>query len=125
MFLALLLVACTPLVGDWSGEVDCGDYAMDVEMTLEWDDGEYVGEGTLDCTDALGSDCEQTFEVQVRQDQAFGEQELDVDLDDCRASAGGVSADVGCDNPDEVTWDGADAIEGEWGDCDVELQRDR
>lgn len=120
----LFLLACTPLVGDWAGEADCGDYAMDVELSLEWGDGEYEGEGWLDCTDAFGTDCEQTFEVQVEAGGAFGEQDLDVDVDDCQYEIGGSSGEVPCDNPDDVDWDGADAITGDWGACDFELERE-
>lgn len=120
----LLLLACTPLVGDWSGEVDCDGFAMDIEVSLDWTGKEYEGEGTLDCTDYYGSECEQTFDVQVRPESAFGEQELDVDVDDCEIDAGGQSGEVGCDNPDDVEWDGANTITGDWAGCDAELERD-
>ena len=119
-----VLLACTPLVGDWSGEVDCGDYSMDLEISLEWGDGEYEGEGTLDCTDGYGSDCEQTFDLQVEAEGFMGQQDLDVDVDDCEYEIQGYSGSGSCDNPDDVEWDGANSITGEWGDCDVELERD-
>lgn len=124
MTLLLLLLGCTPLVGDWSGEVDCGDYAMDVEIALEWGDGEYEGSGDLDCTDGYGMDCRQTFDVQVETEQWFGEQDLDVDVDDCQYTLGGSSGEAACTNPDDIEWDGADVIAGEWGGCDFELERD-
>jgi hypothetical protein len=98
------LLACTPLAGDWSGE--------------------YVGEGWLDCTDAYGGSCEQSFELQVEPEGPLGEQELDVDIDDCTYELEGTSGSGGCTNPDDVEWDGADSITGEWDDCDVELERD-
>lgn len=120
----LLLLACTPLSGDWSGDIRCGGYAMDVDLTLEWSEGEYQGEGTLDCTDALGYECEQTFDIQIEADGFLGEQDLEVDLDDCSYDAGFASGDVTCDNPENVVWDGADAIEGAWADCDLDLERD-
>ncbi len=97
---------------------------MDVEITLEPSDRGYAGTGTLDCTDAVGSDCEQSFEIDVRPESTFGEQDLDVDLDECEMDAGFLSGEIGCGNPDDVWWDGGDLIEGEWGDCDVELLRE-
>lgn len=124
--LSLLLspLGCAPLAGTWSGEVDCGDYAMDVEITLEPAEKGYEGEGVLDCTDGVGFDCEQTFSLDVRPEGGFGEQELDIDLDDCEVEAGGFEGTLGCDNPDDVVWDGRDLIVAEWGDCDAELEHD-
>jgi hypothetical protein len=123
MFL-IALFGCTPLVGDWSGEVDCDRFSMDVELSLEWDDNEYVGEGALDCTDAVGFDCEERFDIQVDAEGPFGEQDLEVDLDDCIAEGGGVMERVSCENPDHVEWDGGDTIIGDWGSCEFEVERD-
>lgn len=124
MFLFLFLFACTPLTGEWTGEVDCGEYAMDVSIEIEWTGAEYEGDGKLDCTDYAGSDCEQTFDIQIEPEGPVGEQELDVDLDDCHADVGGFESDVGCDNPDDVDWDGGDTITGEWAQCEFELERE-
>ena len=120
----LFLLACTPLNGEWTGEVECESYSLDVDIEVEWTGSEYEGEGTLDCSDAAGSPCEQTFDIQSGGEAPFGEQDLDVDLDDCRASYGGQEGDVSCDNPDDVEWDGADSITGEWSQCEFELERD-
>ena len=124
MFALFFITACTPLNGDWSGEVDCGDYAMDVELSVEWTGDQYEGDGQLDCTDYYGSECEQTFDIQIDAEGPFGEQDLDVDLDDCEATLSGFSSQVGCDNPDDVEWDGADTIDGDWSSCTFELERD-
>lgn len=124
MTLILILLACAPLVGDWTGEVDCGDYSMDVEVNLEWLGDGYEGEGKLDCTDYYGSECEQQFDIEVDSTGPFGEQELDVDLDDCEYDLGGFSSPVACDNPDDLEWDGGNTISGEWSSCDVELERE-
>jgi hypothetical protein len=115
----LFLLACTPLSGNWSGEVDCGDYAMDLSLSLEAAQGDYEGEGLLDCTDYYGADCAQTFNVEVETDG----RDLDVDLDDCYYYVEGYESQVGCDNPDDVEWNGGREIDGEWADCDVELER--
>ena len=122
--LLILLSACTPLVGDWSGEVDCDNYAMDVEMTLEWTGKRYEGDGVLDCTDAVGFECEETFDLQVDAEGFMGEQDLDVDIDNCRYETAIGDDDVACDNPDDVVWDGAVTIVGDWGDCEFEVERD-
>lgn len=122
--LLILLSACTPLVGDWSGEVECDNYAMDVEMTLEWTGKRYEGDGVLDCTDAVGFECEQTFDLQVDAEGFMGEQDLDVDIDNCRYETAIGDDDVACDNPDDVVWDGGVTIVGDWGDCEFEVERD-
>lgn len=125
MIFLTMLIGCTPLEGDWEGEVDCGDYAMNVTLTLAWGGQRYEGEGVLDCTDAYGADCTQTFDLQVDAERSLnGGRELDVDVDDCRAELDGYSSQVSCDNPDDVEWDGGDRIDGEWGDCDVDLFRE-
>lgn len=97
---------------------------MDVDINLEWVGDGYEGEGTLDCSDAYGGPCEQVFDIQVDPTGPFGEQELDIDLDDCEYEVDGFSSSVGCDNPDDVEWDGGNTIVGEWSTCDVELSRE-
>lgn len=121
--LILLLAACTPLVGDWEGTLDCGTYEAPISVSLEFEGGEYVGDGELDCSDTLGGGCQETFEIHIQSIGPFGEQDLDVDLDDCEASWGGYTSEVDCDDADDLSWDGADEIEGDWGDCDVDLDR--
>lgn len=123
MLTLLFFIACTPLNGEWSGEIDCDDYSMDVDIEIEWTGGEYEGQGTLDCTNYYGSPCEQTFDIQMEAEAPFGEQDLDVDLDDCEAEIGGFQSQVSCDNPDDVEWDGADTITGEWSTCEFQIER--
>lgn len=120
----LFLLACTPLVGEWSGQIDCVGFAMDVEATVDWDDG-YVGEGEMDCSDYYGASCTQTFAFEIDPGEVDdGEQELEIDVDDCMAEVWGVESEVACDDPDDVVWDGANEIQGEWSGCELELNRD-
>ncbi len=122
MFLLFVVVACRPLVGDWSGDIECENYSMKLELSLEATADGYEGDGELDCTDGAGGDCTQTFDIEVKHDDPATD--LDVDLDNCVYELAGVEQDVGCDDPRRVEWDGGDAIEARWGDCDVELERD-
>jgi hypothetical protein len=120
-----LLPACTPLNGDWSGEVTCDNYGMDAEISLEWTGSRYEGEGTLDCTDAVGYNCEETYDLQIDAEGPFGKQDLNVDIDDCEYQAGPIAGSAACENPDDVEWDGADTITGDWTDnCTFELGRE-
>lgn len=119
-----LFLACASLGGDWAGEVDCGSYAMDVELSLAWTEGLHQGEGELDCTDAYGMDCTQRFEIEVETGSRHGAQELEVDLDDCFAETATYTGAVDCDNPDDIEWDGGDRIDGDWVGCEVELERE-
>lgn len=122
--LMLLLAACHPLNGEWEGEIDCGDYGLNTEVTLEWTGSRYEGSGTIDCTDAWNMPCEQLFDLQVDAERrSHGDRDLDVDVDDCSATLDGDYQELACDNPSDVEWDGADRIDGEWGGCDVDLFR--
>lgn len=123
---ALLLFfvsACTPLTGEWEGEVTCDGESLDVWVDLEWTGRRYEGEGALDCTAYWGASCVQKFDVQVDPDEGPFAGDLDVELDECRAQTADGSADLGCDDPDDVEWDGADVIEGDWSGCELELER--
>jgi hypothetical protein len=122
--LITLLLACNPLVGDWSGELDCGSAEGDIAISLDFRDGAYVGDGELDCEWAYGGVCEERFEVNIDPVGPFGEQPIAVDLDDCEITLWGITSDIDCDDQDDLVWDGADTISGEWADCDVELERD-
>lgn len=113
------------LEGDWEGEIDCGEAGTaDLKLELERDEGnEYVGEGEIKNYGCQG--CELTFEIEIEADGGFGEQELDLDADDCVYTSPYGTEDVTCDNDfDEVIWDGKDTIEFENGSCDGELERD-
>ena len=132
-------VGCTTLAGDWEGEMECDgiDQGFDMEVSLSKDGGkEYSGDGTiaLTCSDGQYSvDCDLEFEMAVEAEKASGDQELDVELDDCNLDwdGGGEETDCG-DDPDDVEWDGKDTIEwkgtltfvGGETDCEVELERD-
>lgn len=118
------LLGCAPLSGTWSGEVECAGYTMPIELEIALVDGDYEGEGIMDCTEGYGDACLQTFDVQVDRTRGLGEQDLDVDLDDCVYEVTGAAGTVTCERPDDVTWDGGGEIEGELGACEFALERD-
>lgn len=120
----LMLVGCYPLAGVWEGEAECYGFDLDIQVTLEPADGVYAGSGSLDCSKTWGSDCEQTFDLELEPESWRGEQDLEVDLDDCQLHTDDGTEDVSCDDPDDLEWDGADRIEGEWSGCDIELERE-
>lgn len=122
--LLLLATACTPLQGAWEGEVNCDGEELEVVIDLEWDGDAYVGEGALNCTAYWGAPCVQKFEVNVDPDQGPFAGELDVDIDDCRAETEDGEVNLGCSSPDDVEWDGGDSIEGDWSECEFELERE-
>lgn len=122
MLFIVLMAACRPLVGDWSGDIECENYSMKLDLSLEASDKGYEGEGELDCTDGYGSECGQTFDIEVRHEDPATD--LDVDLDNCYVTVLGVEAEQACQDPRHVEWDGGDTIEGEWNECDVSLERD-
>ena len=118
------LPGCAPLVGGWEGEVRCNGESLDVLIDLEWDGREYVGDGALNCGPYWGAACVQKFEVHVQPEEGPFAGDLDVDVDDCHAETADGTMDLGCDNPDDVEWDGGDHIEGEWSGCELELDRE-
>lgn len=123
--IALLLLACSSLSGTWSGDVDCGSFGMSAEIQLERDGDSWTGTGTMDCTDYVGVDCLQTYDVEVQKDERDkGDWVLDVNNSDCVIEIQGSRDQAACTDPDEVLWDGGDSITGEWDVCDFELQRD-
>lgn len=123
MFL-LLSVACTPLAGTWEGDADCSGFNLPVHVELEPEGDHYVGWGSIDCSVLYGEECMQSFDIDLEQEDGPGDDDLSVDLDDCELhTLDGVEA-VSCDDPTDMEWDGADAIEGDWAGCDVELERD-
>lgn len=144
---AALLSACGPgLAGDWEGEIECDDVTADIAVELEdAGDGEYEGElvHAIDYTSTEdGTSYRLLLEMVldlVLETDGRGEQELDHDAeladvscklweegdllsDDCGEMGldydVGASADLG-----ELTWDGADTIEIDDGDCAGELER--
>lgn len=134
--LGLWLSACTTsLVGEWEGDLDCGGADIDFVFELEADSGEFVGEGEIGeftaTSDGYTYDLLVPFELTVAKEKAFGEQELDVEVDDCEVLFVdyGQSSDLDCDDPDDVEWDGADEMTGTikdflgGGDCDFEVSR--
>ena len=133
----ILLVGCVNLAGEWSGTLDCvtasGNYTAYVEFELEWDEGDYEGDGSIlySLDDNYGTTLEVTFDVDVEQPEQPGPQDLDVDAvsQRCTVSAGGYSYDQPCegnalDNTD-VSWDGANEInlDPDDGDCDGDIRR--
>lgn len=135
--LLFVLMGCINLAGDWSGSLDCvtasGNYAAFVEFTLEWDEGDYEGDGSVlySFDDDYGTTLEVTFELDVEQPEQPGPQELDADAVSrkCTASAGGYSYEQPCEgdalSDTEVSWDGANVInlDPADGDCDGDISR--
>lgn len=122
--LLLSIIGCAPLSGTWSGNVECSGYSMPIELEIAFVDGDYEGEGIMDCTEGYGAACLQAFDVEVDHTRGFGRQDLDVDLDDCTYEVIGAAGSVSCERPDDVSWDGRGEIEGELGACEFTLERE-
>ena len=124
------------LEGEWQGEMECGGngyetVTFDVMMELEREDEDYEGEGEIDLGLIDGVGYWVTFDLELEKEQPRGEQELDIDLDACAIHAdGGGKGDLGCDEIDDVEWDGEDEIIAEvpgfidldW-NCEMKLER--
>lgn len=135
-FLALFcLAACggSSLQGTWTGELDCGsDGDFDMEVTLEAHESKadtYIGDGEiveLTCSDESGNtaECDLLFEITVETEGEAGEQDLEVDLDDCEYKVGSDKYDHDCSDVDDGEWDGGDVIVFEIEDCEGELERE-
>jgi len=134
--LGLSLSACTAsLAGEWEGELDCSGADIDFTFELESDGDEFTGEGEIGefyaTADGYTYNLLVTFELAASKDKAFGEQELDIEVDDCEVVFVdyGQTSDLDCDDPDDVEWDGADEMSGTiedflgGGDCDFEVSR--
>jgi len=127
--MAVLGAGChADLDDNWDGEIDCGsDGTYDLSVDLEYDgDNTFVGEGEHDsiCTDgSYYYDCTIEFDVTVEAEKSSGEQDLDVELDDCVIVLGGDTYDTDCEDPENVEWDGKDEIVGEIFGCDFTLDR--
>ena len=136
------LFACTGcgpnIAGDWSGTLECssadvGDYEVDIELELEVEDaGEFSGE--LHLLSELGylgyvMVLDQSYDVEVEQEEPRGEQDLEVEGDCAEATLtlDGEQLDYSCDEAgafeQEGTWDGADTISIDDDDCEGELER--
>ena len=130
---------CTAsLAGDWTGTLECsnddvGDYEVDVELELEPDgDGVFVGEmrlrGELELPD-YKLELDTTYDVEIEQEDPRGEQDLEVEGEcaETSTSVDGETIGSGCADVDDLetegTWDGADSVEIDDGDCEGELTR--
>jgi hypothetical protein len=126
------LLACTPLVGDWSGPLQCGDVAETATFSIEWGGNDYEGEGTVFYQgQANGSDVDIEVEFSVEIDGAIdGDGELDVSAESqrCTYTQGGTSLAFECtsdlDEGNAFTWDHGDEIDVR-GNCDGTLERER
>lgn len=127
----LILPACfgDNLAGDWGGEVDCGEDAQyDMKWELEDKDGlEFSGTGELESLCAVEDQivpCEIVFDIVVEKDKKGGEQDVNVDLDDCELEG----VDYECDDIDDAEFDGKTVIIGEIEVgtlvCDFEMELD-
>ncbi len=123
--------------GDWEGSIDCGSESeseseFDVEFDLERDDKDtFTGKGTMDypCPITDGyyewiEICDMTFEVTAKSEGKAGEQEIEFELDDCKIHYEGATEEWDCPEDSELDWDGADSMDGDQDDCDVEFERD-
>lgn len=123
------VLACNPLVGTWTGELDCGEGSVDGELELAADGaGAYTGDGYFEmtCYDSEYNTfaCDFEYTVEVEQDSSFGEQDIDVSFDDCTLNWSGGSQDTECGDDPDMEWDGADTISGDLDGCDIEFERD-
>ncbi len=117
-----LLGGCTTLSGDWAGEITCPESAVDIEFTLEADEGStYTGEGVYG--DA-GADCEIQFDIEVEAEKMMGEQDLDVTFDNCKYVCGSDSESYECGDDIKAEWDGEDEITWDEDGCEGEVERD-
>lgn len=143
----LSLAGCMPsLVGEWEGEIECEETSMDLSIELEADGGgEFSGDletYTLmqGSTDGTSWEAELSLTIgMVFEIDGGGEQDLDyeaeIDDADCRFTIEGELYSSDCEElgfdvdigqePDlgDFTWDGADTIEIDDGDCRGELER--
>lgn len=122
--LLLTLFACAPLTGDWSGTIDCLSHEMPVSLALAANGDRYSGTGELDCLEYYGSECGETFDIFVVPSDWGGSQHIAAHLDNCVVTTAASSGAADCVDPDGWRWDGADTIEGDWGDCDASIERE-
>jgi len=131
----LFLVGCggPSLVGTWSGELDCdesGDF--EIEFTLaehEGKDNTFTGDGEIQDIPLCVSGeetvyCDLSFEIEAESEGTDGEQDLEIDLDDCEAEIDGETVEGDCADVDDGEWDGADTITFEAVGCDGEVERE-
>jgi len=103
-----------------------------MEVTLEAHESKadtYIGDGEiveLTCSDESGNtaECDLLFEITVETEGEAGEQDLEVDLDDCEYKVGSDKYDHDCSDVDDGEWDGGDVIVFEIEDCEGELERE-
>ena len=132
----VVFTGCQTLQGDWSGSTRCkSGLKFKTMATIERTEGkEYefgaVLVGAASCT--LDGDNEESCNVvaegEMRLDAPFGEQDIDVAVQNCEAVASAGSADIRCDDPMSAKWNGSNEIEMEIDlfevDCKIELERD-
>lgn len=115
------------LDGSWTGEMDCGEEAYDLDMEVERVGDSQRGSGAMELRCDTGEeiiDCTLEFDFEVdAADGLRGEQVVEFEVEDCFLAALGERYEVDCPAPLELDWDGKHHIEGEADDCDVVLDR--
>lgn len=104
------------LSGHWAGEIDLSEVQLPLEITLQGGGDSATGSGTLDCSDYVGEPCRQDFQVEVlvEDEEDPAAQLLDVHVSDCTVTGNGSTEPTTCTDPDNVIWDGASTITGQW-----------
>lgn len=97
---------------------------MSISLTLAPDGDRYRGSGEVDCVEYYGSACTETFDLFVVPSDWSGSQHLAAHLENCVVTTDDSTGAADCIDPDGLRWDGSDAIAGDWGDCDTELERE-
>lgn len=128
--LALPLLACTPLAGDWAGPLRCGDVNEDVAFSLDWSGQAYEGEGAiLYQGQSNGSDVDITVGFSVAVEPTVGESgELAVTAEshDCSYREGDTDVEFDCvlelDDGNSFAWDRGDHIDVR-GNCEGRITR--
>ena len=114
--LALVTSACAndALVGDWEGDIDCGEFgSLDVELAIETEDQDYLALGLVSGLENDAKDpIDLNLELDIYQPHPAGPQTLEIEAN-CTLSANGETLSLDCSDFDELGWDGRDAIEAE------------
>ena len=111
---------CSGLGGDWTGSAQCdGDMRYKAVATIERVEGREYNfetrilssvENCFDGQDSVPLDCDVKFSGGLVSDEQYGDQNVDVSFDECKAVSSEGSVDGACVEPIETTWDGADEI---------------
>ena len=127
--LLTLTIGCGgSIAGEWEGEASCENGKSEVEFELEREDKDtFTGSGSFDSTCTYYNDeyyweddCTVDFDIEVKTEGKMGEQDVEFEFDNCEVDGD----DIDCPEDGELSFDGADTIEGEDdGGCDLEFER--